>query len=100
MTKKNIYYIIIPENKKKEVVKMKVEKVIKRNGQEEVEVLTGRDWQGKRFYLDKPKGAFVDYKKGTYHKSNYDRVGTPLNEWRRIIVNLISYDEMFRLVED
>jgi len=43
---------------------MKLEKLIKKVGSEEVEieVFTGRDWNGKRFYLHAPKGAYVDYK--------------------------------------
>ena len=41
---------------------MKLERLTKKIGEEEIkiEVFTGRDWQGKRFYLDAPKGAFVD----------------------------------------
>lgn len=43
---------------------MKVTKWIREKGGEARidKTYSGRDWKGIRFYLDAPKGAFVDYK--------------------------------------
>lgn len=81
---------------------MKLEKLIKKAGSEEVEVevFTGRDWKGKRFYLDAPKGAFVDYKANKYYKSNYDKKGVELDKWFDSWSNTSSFKIMYRLIKD
>jgi len=81
---------------------MKLEKLIKKVGSEEVEikVFTGRDWKGKRFYLDAPKGAYVDYRTGKYYKSSYDKSGYKLNEWFDSSSRAGSFKIMYRLIED
>lgn len=81
---------------------MKLEKLIKKVGSEEVEVevFTGRDWQGKRFYLDAPKGAFVDYRTGKYYKNNYDKTGYKLNEWFDSWGQKGAFKIMYRLIND
>ncbi len=81
---------------------MKLERLTKKVGEEEVKVetFTGRDWIGKRFYLDAPKGAYVDYKTNTYHKSKYDKAGHRLEEWFDSSSRTGTFKIMYRLVKD
>ena len=81
---------------------MKLEKLIKKVGSEgvEIEVFTGRDWNGKRFYLHAPKGAYVDYKANKYYKSNYDKKGVELNKWFDSWSNTSSFKIMYRLIKE
>ena len=81
---------------------MKLEKLTKKVGEEEirVEIFEGKDWQGKRFYLNAPKGAFVDYGANKYYKSNYDKKGVELDKWFDSWGPRDSFKIMYRLVKD
>ena len=96
----NIYYIIISENKK-EVIRMKVEKIIKKRSDESIrkEEFMGKDWKNKRFYLFKPKDAYINYETQTYHKNKYDR-GRKLNEWHDELIGQDFCEVMYKLVKD
>lgn len=81
---------------------MKLERLTQKVGEDMVktETFTGRDWQGKRFYLNAPKGAFVDYQKNKYFKSNHDKSGYKLNEWFDSWSRTGSFKIMYRLIKD
>jgi len=71
---------------------MKVTKWIKKNGEVKIDkVYSGKDWEGIRFYLDAPKGAFVDYKSNTLKLSQSRSY--KLGEW----VDCFDYELKYEL---
>jgi|GEM_PF-4465946 len=81
---------------------MKVEKIIKKrsDGSMRTEEFTGKDWKNKRFYLDKPKDAYINYETKTYHKNRYDREGRKLDEWHDELIGHDFCEIMYKLVKN
>jgi len=80
---------------------MKLQAWEKENGKEKlVKEVNGKVWNGKRFYVESPKGAFVNLEKRTYHKDNYDKSGRKLGEWFTCSSAVRRWEQKYELKEE